>query len=209
MIDHARLVLEEAISHAHATTTRETDAAWYSRLGSHPYDLITEALRTGRIDATDPTVLDLLHAARARPPDVADAWQSRLQRTGRSDPSVLDLAAEALPQLAERVPATTPWRAESERLLPLLGAKRKAWSAELHETFETLLARAVRVRNAVLHGGAVPTASLASVDGFVAHLTQIINKHRVLALVESSSLLDVLEQVRVGSQLGAPPRVST
>jgi hypothetical protein len=74
----------------------------------------------------------------------------------------------------------------------------------LSVTFETLRGRAVRVRNAVLHGGAVQTASIESVDGFVERLTRIVNDHRVLALSESRPLLDVLEQVRVSSRLGTP-----
>ena len=131
--------------------------------------------------------------------DVAVAWLLRFEQTGRSDSAVLRLAAEALPKLSEQIPAATALRARSDRLLALLGAEPDAWSAELRDTFETLVARAVRVRNAVLHGGPVQAISLESIDGFVAELTQIVNDHRVLALAQSSSLLDVLEQVRVGS----------
>jgi hypothetical protein len=214
MIDDARRVLEQAIDHARAVTSRDLDAELDLHVPSDPSlrNLVANALRTGRFDdptvlalLSKPEVLDLLSKAEERPPDGAHAWHSRLQRMKRSDPKILDLAAEALPELIERVPATTPWRAEAQRLLPLLGAQRKEWSATLENTFKTLLARAVRVRNAVLHGGTVPTASLESVDRFVAHLTQTVNDHRVLALTESSPLLDVLEHVRVSSQLGTPP----
>ncbi len=74
---------------------------------------------------------------------------------------MLELAAQALPAVAAALPTAPRIRAHCEDLVQRLGPERAEWSAALAMTFDRLLARAIRIRNAVLHGGAVQAIACA------------------------------------------------
>jgi hypothetical protein len=131
-------------------------------------------------------------------------WTELLRRVPVGDPHLLEFANDVVPRLAMRLPDSAAVRVHCDLLIERLGPGREKWAADLLAIFDTLLGRAVRLRNAVLHGGAVQATVVESVDGFVARLTGYVNEYRTLSPAQGADMLDLLERVRVTSWLGGP-----
>jgi hypothetical protein len=131
-------------------------------------------------------------------------WRTELDAIPDGDPAVLQLAQRALPELLLHLDAAPIVKDQCADLQHRLGPARKAWVQELEDAFDALLARAVRLRNSVLHGGPVATSSLESVDGFVERLGGLLNDFRMLAIDQRTNPLDLLEHIRVDDALGSP-----
>jgi hypothetical protein len=71
-----------------------------------------------------------------------------------------------------------------------------AWLRRLRGTFVQLLRRSLRQRNAIIHGGAVAPATVASVEPFVADIAALVVANAVYALEQGKRLEDEFERER-------------
>lgn len=71
------------------------------------------------------------------------------------------------------------------------------WLDRLEARFDVLLARAIRVRNAITHGGRTVDSVTDSVDTFVAALETLVLGARLYAIEEDTPLAAVLQRWRV------------
>ena len=124
---------------------------------------------------------------------------------GEGNPELLDRAAPLIDAIVREVDPANPLRRRLEVLAVRLVSGRPAWAAEVESAFDRTLARAVRQRNAILHGAAVETGMLLTVDSFVARLTTLVTQMRLHAFEAGEDFLDLMEEIRLRSWLDQAP----
>jgi hypothetical protein len=95
-------------------------------------------------------------------------------------------------QQRRRLKAAAAWSADPARALKRL--------EELQRRFNLLLKRALRQRNATIHGVATVPAVVASVDGFIAQLAAVVTARTVASAAEREELPAALERTRADAR---------
>jgi len=133
------------------------------------------------------------------PEDLPPLVQSSGDRVSVSTKALLENAEQIhklLPrrrrQQRRRLKAAAAWAADPARALKRL--------EELQRRFDVLLKRALRQRNATIHGVATLPAVVTSVDGFIAQLAAVVTAQTVACAAEREEPPAALERARADAR---------
>jgi hypothetical protein len=109
-----------------------------------------------------------------------------------------DAALRRLPLLASEMPEGTMYQRVLDELArrTATGEAAAAWLDAFAQRFDKLLARTVRVRNAILHGAPTVPGVIASVEPFAQQLTARVIGEQLYAVTSDMSIEQVMEDVR-------------
>ncbi|MFG2006849.1 hypothetical protein ACGFNU_47660 [Spirillospora sp. NPDC048911] len=119
--------------------------------------------------------------------------------THKDDGSLKVNRVAFLDAISTAIPSTQPvWRAQARALAKRTNdpLKARAHLQELEQRFDVLLQRALRQRNAVVHGIRTVPGIVATVDPFIARLSAFIINDAIESVTIREDLGEVLERRR-------------